>query len=214
MAKINLDALIPREDFEVQETATSGKKKDSISIEDLKPDSFFFLNIRKPDFQRETNEWDGKKIVEFIESFLDEDLIPALILWRSPSGYVFVIDGSHRLSSLSAWVNDDFGDGKISKMFYDGIIAEDQINLAGETKKIVRKRIGSYDDFKIALTNPEKVRPEIIKRAKNLSALAIQLQWVESDANKAESSFFKINQQAAPINKSELIVLESRKKPN
>jgi len=214
MAKINLDALIQREDFEVQETINPGKKKETISIEDLKPDSFFFSNIRKPDFQRETNEWDGRKIADFIESFLDGDLIPALILWRSPSGYVFVIDGSHRLSSLSAWINDDFGDGKISKMFYDGMIPEDQIHLAEETKKFVRKRIGSYDDFKLALTNPEKVRPEIKVRAKNLSALAIQLQWVEGDANKAESSFFKINQQAAPINKTELILLESRKKPN
>lgn len=214
MAKINLDALIPREDFDVQETINSGKKKDSISIEDLKPDSFFYINIRKPDFQREMNEWDGKKIAEFIESFLDEDLIPALILWRSPSGYVFVIDGSHRLSSLIAWVNDDFGDGRVSKMFYDGIIPDDQISLAEEIKKLIRKRIGSYDDFKLALTNPEKVRSEIIKRAKNLSSLAIQLQWVEGDANKAESSFFKINQQAAPINKTELILLESRKKPN
>jgi hypothetical protein len=198
MAKINLDALIQREDFEVQETINSGKKKETISIEDLKPDSFFFSNIRKPDFQRETNEWDGKKIADFIESFLDGDLIPALILWRSPSGYVFVIDGSHRLSSLSAWINDDYGDGKISKMFYDGILPEDQIHLAEETRKYVRKRIGSYEDFKLALSNPEKVRADIIKRAKNLSALAIQLQWVEGDANKAESSFFKINQQAAP----------------
>ena len=214
MAKINLDALIQREDFEVQDTINPGKKKETISIEDLKTDSFFFSNIRKPDFQRETNEWDAKKIADFIESFLDGDLIPALILWRSPSGYVFVIDGSHRLSSLYAWINDDFGDGKISKMFYDGIIPEDQIQLGEDTKKLIRKRIGSYEDFRLALTNPEKVKPVIIQRAKNLSALAIQLQWVEGDANKAESSFFKINQQAAPINKTELILLESRKKPN
>lgn len=214
MAKINLDALIQREDFEVQDTINPGKKKETISIEDLKTDSFFFSNIRKPDFQRETNEWDGKKIADFIESFLDGDLIPALILWRSPSGYVFVIDGSHRLSSLYAWINDDFGDGKISKMFYDGIIPDDQIQLGEETKRLIRKRIGSYEDFKLALTNPDKVKPQIVQRAKNLSALAIQLQWVEGDANKAESSFFKINQQAAPINKTELILLESRKKPN
>jgi hypothetical protein len=33
-------------------------------------------------------------------------LIPAIILWRSTGGYLFVIDGSHRLSALSAWVND------------------------------------------------------------------------------------------------------------
>ena len=52
-----------------------------------------------------------------------------------------------------------------------------------------------------------------LKHAKNLGALAIQLQWVEGDAGKAESSFFKINQQAAPIDKTELKLLEERKKP-
>jgi hypothetical protein len=89
MAKVNLDALIPREDFEVEENINPGKKKDTISIEDLKMDSFFFTNIRKPDFQRETNEWDSRKISEFIKSFIDGDLIPAIILWRSTGGYLF-----------------------------------------------------------------------------------------------------------------------------
>jgi hypothetical protein len=50
MAKVNLDALIEREDFEVDENINSGKKKETISIEDIKVDSFFFPNIRKPDF--------------------------------------------------------------------------------------------------------------------------------------------------------------------
>lgn len=137
MAKVNIDALIPREDFEIEENPNPGKKKETLSIEDLKPDSFFFTNVRKPDFQRETNEWDGKKIVDFIESFLYGDLIPAIILWRSTSGYLFVIDGSHRLSSLAAWINDDYGDGAISKQFYDGIIPEEQIEIAEETRKLV-----------------------------------------------------------------------------
>lgn len=214
MAKVNLDAIIPREDFEVEENATPGKKKETLSIEDIKSDSFFFSNVRKPDFQRETNEWDSKKIADFIESFLDGDLIPAIILWRSTGGYLFVIDGSHRLSSLAAWINDDYGDGPISKLFYDGIIPDEQIEIAEETRKLIRKRIGSYSDFKLALTNPEKVSPEIQRKAKNLAALAIQLQWVDGGANKAENSFFKINQQAAPIDKTELVLLEARKKPN
>lgn len=214
MAKTNLDALIPREDFEVEEADRAGTKKDIISITDLTTDSFTFPYLRKPDFQRETNEWDGVKILEFLESFLDGDLIPAIILWRSPSGYIFVIDGSHRLSSLIAWINDDYGDGPISKHFYDGIIPEDQISTAVRTRGLIRRKVGSYQDFKLALTNPEKVKSDIIPRAKNLSALGIKLQWVEGDANKAEVSFFKINRQAAPINPTELTLLESRKKPN
>jgi hypothetical protein len=214
MAKVNLDALIPREDFEVEENISSGKKKETISIEDIKADSFFFSNIRKPDFQRETNEWDSRKICEFIKSFIEGDLIPAIILWRSTGGYLFVIDGSHRLSALSAWVNDDYGDGKISKLFYDGKIPDEQLEVADESRKLVNKAVGSYEDFRLALTHPGKVTPEIVKNAKNLGALAIQLQWVEGDATKAENSFFKINQQAAPIDKTELKLLQSRRKPN
>jgi hypothetical protein len=42
MSKVNLDALIPREDFEVEENINPGKKKETVSIEDFKPDSFFF----------------------------------------------------------------------------------------------------------------------------------------------------------------------------
>ena len=214
MAKVNLDALIAREDFEVEESVNSGKKKETISIEDIKADSFFFSNLKKPDFQRETNEWDSQKICELIKSFIEGDLIPAIILWRNTGGYLFVIDGSHRLSALSAWVNDDYGDGKISKLFYDGIIPDEQLDIAQETRKLVNKIVGSYEEFRFSLTHPDKVKPEIIRYAKNLGALAIQLQWVEGDARKAESSFFKINQQAAPIDKTELKLLESRKKPS
>lgn len=214
MAKVNLDAIISREDFDVEENPSPGKKKETISIEDIKSDSFFFINVRKPDFQRETTEWDEKRVMQFIKSFVEGDLIPAIILWRSTSGYLFVIDGSHRLSSLSAWVNDDYGDGDISKMFYDGIIPDEQLVIASKARKIIETEIGSYKDFKLALTHPEKVRSDIVARSKNLAALAIQLQWVEGDASKAENSFFKINQQAAPIDKTEIKILKTRKKPN
>jgi hypothetical protein len=214
MSKINLDALIPREDFEAVESLNPGRKKETISIEDLKEDSFFLPFIRKPDFQRETTEWDSDKIVQFVESFINGDLIPALILWRSPSGYIFVIDGSHRLSSLVAWIGDDYGDGKTSKAFYDWTIPEEQISVADETRRLIRRRIGTYNELRQASLTPDKVPAELVNRAKNLAALAIQLQWVEGDVKTAEKSFFKINQQAAPIDPTELKLLESRKKPN
>lgn len=214
MAKVNLDALIPREDFEVQEVTNPGKKKETISIEDIQSNAFFFSNLRKPDFQRETNEWDAGKVVELIRSFVSGDLIPAVILWRSTAGYLFVIDGSHRLSALAAWVQDDYGDGDVSKQFYDGTITDEQRLVATETRKLIAKTVGTYRDLQLAISRPDKVEPHVVKYAKNLAALAIQLQWVEGDATKAENSFFKINQQAAPIDKTELRLLEDRRKPS
>ena len=214
MVKVNLDALIPREDFEITDKTSSGNKKDSISIEDMKLDAFFITNVRKPDFQRETNEWEPEKVVEFVESFISGDLIPAIILWRSPTGFLFVIDGSHRLSSLMSWINNDYGDGLTSKQFYDGVIDEEQKEIAKTTRNLMEKQVGQYGDYKLALTHPDKVPENIVQKSKNLGALAIQLQWVEGDVSKAEDSFFKINQQAAPINKTELVLLKSRRKPS
>jgi hypothetical protein len=216
MAKVSLDALIPREAFEVQDQQgqNTGRNITHLSIRDLEKNSFFFAYVRKPDFQRETNEWDSQKICDLLESFLDGDLIPAVILWRSSSSYTFVIDGSHRLSALAAWINDDYGDGDISKKFYDGYIPEDQVQAAQEVRKLIKNKIGSFGDYQLSTQSPDKVDSKIISRARNLGTLAIQLQWVEGDASKAEASFFKINQQAAPIDETELRLLKARKKPN
>jgi|SRR3989344_816393 len=216
MSKVNLDALIPREDFEIKDSfdQNTGRNITTIKLEDLKKGAFFFSSVRKPDFQRETNEWDSEKIITLIESFIDGDLIPAIILWNNAKSYTFVIDGSHRLSALAAWVNDDYGDGQLSKAFYDGIIPEEQIKIAEKTRAVIRKQIGTYSDYELALTHPEKVKIEIKQKVHTLGRLALQLQWVDGDAIKAEDSFFKINRQAAPINPTELKLLKARKKPN
>lgn len=215
MAKnIVLDALIPREDFEVEDDAGGTTRNvGTIGTRDLEYNSFFFSALRKPDFQRETNEWDSKRIVSLIESFISGDLIPAVILWRSSSSYTFVIDGAHRLSALASWINNDYGDGQISKDFYDGVIPEEQITESENTRRAVRKSIGLFSDYQLALRSPDKVDPQIAAKAKSLGALAIQVQWVEGDAKKAENSFFKINQQAAAIDKTELKLLKARRKP-
>ena len=78
----------------------------------------------------------------------------------------------------------------------------------------INKEIGPYDDYLLALRSPEKVKPEIVSTARLLGSLAIQIQWIDGDAKKAEASFFKINQKAAPIDKTELILLEELNKPN
>lgn len=212
--KINLDALIPREDLETTICSHSGRKKDTVSISDMLHDSFFLLNVYKPDFQRETTEWDFEKICSFVESFIGNELIPAVILWQSSGGNVFVIDGAHRLSSLIAWINDDYGDGIISRKFFEGNIPEDQLQVAEKARKYVEKKIGSYKKYKEALSNPDIFEPDLVKKARLLSNSAIQLQWVEGDVSSAEKSFFNINQKAAPINPTEMDLIKSRKKAN
>jgi hypothetical protein len=212
MAKVNLDALIPREDFEATGVNNSGNLKHSLSVSDFSTTGFFYPFMRKPDFQRETNEWDARKITDFVESYINGDLIPSVILWRSDTGLFFVIDGAHRLSALIAWINNDYGDGEISQAFY-GNISEEQRNIAGETRKYINKKIGAYKDI---INTPNQPNPNhgFLNKAKNLAAFSIQVQWVDGDASKAENSFFKINQQGEPLNKTEIKLLQSRKKGN
>lgn len=216
MKTITLDALIPREDFEIISTLGSSgntRNKATLSIEDLKYDSFFFSALRKPIFQRETNEWDANKVCAMIESFINGELVPSIILWRNQGGYIFVIDGAHRLSSLGAWINDDYGDGPISLKYYGNYISAEQKEVAEKTRLLVSDKIGSFKEIWEISRNINSTT-DIIKQelAKNLGALALQVQWVEGDASKAEDSFLTINQSATKISDAELELIENRNK--
>ncbi len=173
-----------------------------------------FQLIRKPDFQRETADWQPKAVYGLIESFLDGNLIPSLIFWRSPTQTLFVIDGAHRLSALIAWIHDDYGDGVHSRRFYDNYIPPEQKKVAERTRRMVANGIGSYDDVTRAGLNAEHSDAVRVKRARNMATVPISLQWVQGSASQAEESFFKINQKAVPIDPVELRMIRARRKPN
>lgn len=210
---VNLDALIPREDFAVL-PSRDWKKSDTLRITDLGPKDFFYSALRKPDFQRETANWSPGKIQDFVKTFLEGDLIPAIIFWNAGET-VFVIDGAHRLSALIAWVHDDYGDGAKSREFFQNYIPVEQSRAADRTRKLIKETIGTYIEHLAAVEHPERSRPELVDRAKRLGSLALQLQWVPAgDAKKAEASFFKINQEATQIDPTELRILRGRTSPN
>lgn len=212
--KVNLDAMIPRADFaSTANDESSAEKIQTFSIEQLKQDSLLVHRLRKPDFQRETNHWDQKQILVFLKSFLDNELVPSVILWQSPS-HVFVIDGGHRISTLRAWIEDDYGDGPISSKFYRGTIPEDQKRAAKSVRTLVNREIGTYAALRATMIEPEGYIDEVMKkRARNLATRSLSLQWVEGDAEKAETSFFKINTQGTPLHKTEERLLRERRNP-
>lgn len=140
-----------------------------------------------------------------VESFVNDELVPAIILWRNQGGYIFVIDGAHRLSSLGAWINDDYGDGQISISYYGNYISDEQRKVAENTRKLVNQRVGSFKEIEAIPRNRLSTENDLKNEmAKNLGALAIQLQWVDGNASKAEDSFLKINQSATKISDAEL----------
>ncbi|WP_154072280.1 hypothetical protein [Bradyrhizobium erythrophlei] len=85
---VNLDALIPREDFIAPPDNASSSAgelgKPSASATDLTARESFFETLRKPDFQRETAAWTPGAVCDFIEAFVSNDLIPSVICWQSP----------------------------------------------------------------------------------------------------------------------------------
>lgn len=210
--QVNLDALIPREDFEAVTDKDDAPVSQTIGVRSLKRKDFFYLALRKPDFQRETSEWDPDRVVGLIRTFIEGDLIPSVILWKNKE-YLFVIDGSHRLSALIAWVHDDYGDGVLSQTFFNHSIPVEQLKCAMRTREVVLREIGSYEDHQKAAENPEGYGPDIVKRARALGSRALNLQWVRGNAAKAEDSFTRINQKAAMITPQELELIQGRRKP-
>jgi hypothetical protein len=213
MAKINLDALIPREDFAMEDSKKPQSLGDKLKITDLvQGEGFLYASLRKPDFQRETSDWDREKIASFIKSFLDGDLIPSIILWQA-GNLTFVIDGAHRLSALIAWANDDYGDGLISQAFFSHDVDPEQRRVGEQTRNFVNGIVGSYRECIDAIRSPNLANPDVLAKARTLGFKSVQLQWVSGDAEQAEASFFTINQKATPISDTEIALLKSRKSP-
>lgn len=214
MPSVNLDALIRREDFEIKpEETLDASVSYAAKVNELESKAYFYNALRKPDFQRETTEWDPRRVATLIKTFVDGDLIPAVILWKNRD-LLFVIDGSHRLSALIAWVQDDYGDGPRSQSFFENQITDEQKEIAHRTREIVHKEIGSYRAHQDAAASPERASPEVAARARRLASIAVQLQWVQGDASKAQESFIRINQQAAKITPEELVLIRKRAQAN
>jgi hypothetical protein len=210
---VNLDAMIPRADFALQDkdSNTSYEKFQSILIRDLIPGGLIRPLLRKPDFQRETNHWVPEQVVSLLECYVNGDLIPSVIVWKSPSS-LFVIDGGHRLSAITAWVEDDYGDGPISRRFFGNAISKEQIRAAEKTRTLISASIGSWKHVQTNLENPDL--PDSDKRRINtIVSRGIPVQWVEGNVEKAESSFFKINTKGTPLDDVEELLLSNRRKP-
>jgi len=207
--RVILDAMIPRADFGQadEEAGVSGELIRDFPISHLTSESPVLKLLRKPDFQRETNHWTPEQIATFVASFLDSEVIPSLILWKSPM-YIFVIDGGHRLSALRAWMMDDYGDGPLSVAFYGSEISEEQKRIAKRTRKLLEATVGRYSTLRDQVDAMPAVR-----RAKTLFTRPLTLQWVYGTADVAETSFFKINSQGTPLDEIEEMLIRNRKKP-
>jgi hypothetical protein len=212
---VNLDALIERQDFEAGGEVPTVGQMEKIFLSNLESKQVFGSSLRKPYFQRATSMWTPEKVAAMVSSFLTQDLVPAVILWRSPSGLFFVIDGAHRLSCLLAWVHDDYGMGDFSTKFFSGDYSVQRAKNAMRAAELVEAAAGGkYQNIIQRHHAHDATEPEKAK-ARHLLNCSLMIQWVPpGDAKKAENSFFKINEQGVPLDGTELMSLYSRDCPN
>lgn len=210
---VNLDAMIKREDFAAGDGENgSFETINNISVRDLVSGGFTIPILRKPDFQRETNHWTPEQVVSLLECYVNGDLIPSVILWKSPT-YLFVIDGGHRLSVLKAWVEDDYGDAHLSHKMFGNEISSEQKRAAERTRTLVNERVGSWSHYKELIDNSDDLTKEQRKKISTITTRGFQVQWVQGDTDKAETSFFNINMKGTPLDDLEELLLRNRKKP-
>lgn len=193
--KCNLEHLIPRRNIEASDNnqlLLQSDRRSGFNLTELEKGQFFYDQLRKPIFQRDTNQWTVERLEKLIITFLDDGLIPAIILWENPEGEIYVIDGSHRISSLIAWVNSDYGkENQLSDSNHNAI--EEYIN----------DKIGSYNSIKISKDEKYKqVKQVIAKRS-------IAVQWVTGNYDKVKESFIRINEQGVIISEDEKELIEN-----
>jgi hypothetical protein len=213
---VNLDAMIPREDFEAESGAAADESRShhELFILTLMADARLPL-YRKPDFQRETSAWSPRIICNFVKSVVDGDVIPALILWRSPlTGKMFVIDGAHRLSAVIAWIEDDYGDREASEHFFGRQIDIAQKEAAQATRYLVDKEILPFATLRSFARSPHLAPDDIArKRSLNILSQPMYIQMIRGDAGTAEASYLRINSTAVAIDSTEKLLINSRYTP-
>ena len=209
---VNLDAMLTRADFAITGKDTAFfESVNTISLRDFTEGGMIGPALRKPDFQRETNHWSPTQVASLLDCFVNGDLIPSVILWKSTQ-HLFVIDGGHRLSVLKAWILDDYGDGPLSRSFFGDELSMQQRKAAQQTRKIINEKIGSWQHFQ-AKTKDAKLSADDLRKRNAVISRGLPIQWVNGDADKAEASFFKINTQGTPLDAIEELLLKNRRKP-
>lgn len=205
-------------------------KKDNMEYRDFLPDASglsFWDRLRKPEFQRATNDWNDEKILSLLKTMRDNQVIPGVILWlNTQTSHIFVLDGAHRLSAIRAWITDDWGDSEQAKQY--GYVEDSELKAAKRIRTLVDTVMGSHlacqaagKKFRSLVdaneTPSEHLDPEVESRGKfmyNLNtALRIPIQWVTGDYETAEQSFININTGGTPLSDQEVDFLQNRRSP-
>lgn len=228
--RVYLDHLIPRESLRYrrpqEQVPLTTRPQEGLRLNDLRSlDRVKYL--RKPDFQRETWAWTPEDCVALLESIVNDQVIPSIIMWSSPdSGLDYILDGGHRVSVVLAWLTDDWGDNLSPELYRDDNHEKMIKKAAQEVRRLVRGRVGDVKEYKDAEDQIDKVMmsgkspkedlPDpVFKRGYFYQRLLkghveLHVLWVTGDYEKAEQSFLKINKSGRQLSDWEIKLVDNR----
>jgi Protein of unknown function DUF262 len=229
--KVYLDHLVPRENLRYKRSEErlpdSGSQQAYLQIRDLMQDdsSRRARLLRKPDFQRASWSWSPEDCVSLLESLVNEQVIPSIIMWSSPETTLdYVLDGAHRVSVVLAWLKDDWGDNLPD--YHDDEVADAVKRAATEVRRLIRQRVGTIQEYKDGdqaiedaimegLAPKDVVREPMFKRGQFFRKLIkgeihFHILWVKGNYEIAEQSFLKINKSGRQLLAWETKLIENR----
>lgn len=182
--------------------------------------------LRKPDFQRATSAWTPKECVSLLVSVLREQVIPSIIMWRSPENFWYVLDGGHRLSVVLAWLRDDWGDKLTADEYMDRELEANYKKAAQEVRRLLAEaKIKRFEEYRNAYRQHLRMHGEDVDHQFGVDSetsklidffraikgpIGLQLQWVRGDYDTAKESFLNINKSGRKLTDWEKKLVEYR----
>jgi hypothetical protein len=232
--KVYLDHHIRRDNLlykqsvkDVDTTEETIERFRHLTIRDLYGEKSKARLLRKPDFQRATWAWTPKDCVDLLESVLQEQVVPSVIMWLSPDSEWYVLDGGHRISVLLAWIRDNWGDRVSSAEYNDPTLERNSKEAAQYVREMLAERkIGSFEEYLIAEQRYTQLLEERRSPESQLDSTSIEyaklvrrwdsvnigfpILWVKGGYDKAEDSFLKINKSGRQLSPWETKLVENR----
>jgi hypothetical protein len=205
------------------ETSDATRRFERLDFSSIMTGDRLYRLLRKPDFQRATNSWDSEKCVDFLDTVVNNLLVPHLILWASPrTRNVYILDGAHRISVLRAWMQDDWGDSGPARHYYTRHDWAKISSAADEARQKTIERIGPFklckkmaqreeDDpteFSLTATERDRVLAKFYRRLEQGDGLEIH--WAQGDYEYAAQSFVRINRGGQQLDPTEVFLIEYR----
>lgn len=231
--RVYLDRQIPRDNLLYKSSSESiahdapQEQTPKLQIMELLPGDGSKVDLlRKPDFQRATSAWTPEECVSLLHSVLHEQVIPSIIMWRSPKNLWYVLDGGHRLSVVLAWMRNDWGDTLTSEEYMDDELEKYYKWAAGEVRRLLAKAdikkfqeyreaylqyfhtYGEDPSYQFGLDSETSLLIDFYRAIKGV--IGLPLQWVKGDYDKAKESFLNINKSGRKLTDWERKLVEHR----